>query len=24
VAGQPVYRRMGYADTIRFDAFAGE
>ena len=23
-AGQPVYRRMGYADTIRFDAFAGE
>jgi GNAT superfamily N-acetyltransferase len=23
-AGQPVYRRMGYTDTIRFDAFAGE
>ena len=23
-AGQPVYRRMGYADTARFDAFAGE
>ena len=23
-AGQPVYRRMGYADTIRFDAFIGE
>jgi GNAT superfamily N-acetyltransferase len=23
-AGQPVYRRMGYQDTIRFDAFAGE
>ena len=23
-AGQPVYRRMGYADTIRFDAFGGE
>jgi GNAT superfamily N-acetyltransferase len=23
-AGQPVYRRMGYADVVRFDAFAGE
>jgi GNAT superfamily N-acetyltransferase len=23
-AGQPIYRRMGYADTVRFDAFAGE
>jgi GNAT superfamily N-acetyltransferase len=23
-AGQPVYRRMGYADTIRFDAFAAK
>ncbi|AMY08770.1 putative acetyltransferase involved in intracellular survival [Luteitalea pratensis] len=22
-AGQPVYRRMGYADVVRFDAFAG-
>jgi hypothetical protein len=22
-AGQPVYRRMGYVDTLRFDAFAG-